>query len=91
MVLYRITPQSGIDHDLVSVVKILLKAFFLVKYQILAILCDKTLLSVNCCVHSSSYVSKPRWAGHVPHKGGEDNCTQGFGSKTSRIEMNLKA
>jgi hypothetical protein len=26
MVLYRITPQSGIDHDLVSVVKILLKA-----------------------------------------------------------------
>jgi hypothetical protein len=29
MVLYRITPQSGIDHDLVSVVKILLKAFFL--------------------------------------------------------------
>jgi hypothetical protein len=25
-VLYRITPQSGIDHDLVSVVKILLKA-----------------------------------------------------------------
>jgi hypothetical protein len=28
MVLYRITPQSGIDHDLVSVVKILLKAFF---------------------------------------------------------------
>jgi hypothetical protein len=27
MVLYRITPQSGIDHDLVSVVKILLKAF----------------------------------------------------------------
>jgi hypothetical protein len=29
MVLYRITPQSGIDHDLVSVVKILLKAFYL--------------------------------------------------------------
>jgi hypothetical protein len=29
MVLYRITPQSCIDHDLVSVVKILLKAFFL--------------------------------------------------------------
>jgi hypothetical protein len=32
MVLYRITPQSGIDYDLVSVVKILLKAsahFFL--------------------------------------------------------------
>jgi hypothetical protein len=28
MFLYRITPQSGIDHDLVSVVKILLKAFF---------------------------------------------------------------
>jgi hypothetical protein len=27
MVLYRITPQSGIDHDFVSVVKILLKAF----------------------------------------------------------------
>jgi hypothetical protein len=27
MVLYRITPQSGIDHDHVSVVKILLKAF----------------------------------------------------------------
>jgi hypothetical protein len=27
MILYRITPQSGIDHDLVSVVKILLKAF----------------------------------------------------------------
>jgi hypothetical protein len=26
MVLYRITPQSSIDHDLVSVVKILLKA-----------------------------------------------------------------
>jgi hypothetical protein len=26
MVLYRITPQSGIDHDFVSVVKILLKA-----------------------------------------------------------------
>jgi hypothetical protein len=26
MVLYRITPQSGIDHDLLSVVKILLKA-----------------------------------------------------------------
>jgi hypothetical protein len=26
MVLYRITPQSGVDHDLVSVVKILLKA-----------------------------------------------------------------
>jgi hypothetical protein len=26
MVLYRITPQSGLDHDLVSVVKILLKA-----------------------------------------------------------------
>jgi hypothetical protein len=26
MVLYRITPQSGIDHELVSVVKILLKA-----------------------------------------------------------------
>jgi hypothetical protein len=26
MVLYTITPQSGIDHDLVSVVKILLKA-----------------------------------------------------------------
>jgi hypothetical protein len=25
MVLYRITPQLGIDHDLVSVVKILLK------------------------------------------------------------------
>jgi hypothetical protein len=28
-VLYRITPQSGIEHDLVSVVKILRKAFFL--------------------------------------------------------------
>jgi hypothetical protein len=26
MVLYTITPQSGIDHDFVSVVKILLKA-----------------------------------------------------------------
>jgi hypothetical protein len=26
MVLYRIIPQSGIDHDFVSVVKILLKA-----------------------------------------------------------------
>jgi hypothetical protein len=26
MVLYRITPQYGVDHDLVSVVKILLKA-----------------------------------------------------------------
>jgi hypothetical protein len=26
MVLYRITPQSGIDHDLLSVVKILLEA-----------------------------------------------------------------
>jgi hypothetical protein len=26
MVLYRITPQSGTDHNLVSVVKILLKA-----------------------------------------------------------------
>jgi hypothetical protein len=29
MVLYRITPQSDIDHNLISVVKILLKAFFL--------------------------------------------------------------
>jgi hypothetical protein len=28
-VLYRITPLSGIDHDLLSVVKILPKAFFL--------------------------------------------------------------
>jgi hypothetical protein len=28
MVPYGITPQSGIDHDLVSVIKILLKAFF---------------------------------------------------------------
>jgi hypothetical protein len=28
MVLYTITPQSGIDHDLVSVVKILLKASY---------------------------------------------------------------
>jgi hypothetical protein len=27
MVLYTITPQPGIDHDLVSVVKILLKSF----------------------------------------------------------------
>jgi hypothetical protein len=27
MVLYRITPQSGTDYELVSVVKILLKAF----------------------------------------------------------------
>jgi hypothetical protein len=26
MVLYTITPQSGVDHDFVSVVKILLKA-----------------------------------------------------------------